>query len=101
MYLRSTLLPLLLLTPLALQTPQRPRPQNAVRAHYEAAEARRRAGDRAGAEGEYGAILAEAYAKLGKIYAAQKNYKSAVEALESAARYAPTSADVLVTLSIA
>ena len=98
MYLRSTLLPLLLLT-VALHPPQQR--QNTIRSHYEAAEARRRAGDRAGAEAEYGAILAEGYSRLGKIYTAQKNYKSAVEALEAAARYKPVSADVLIDLSIA
>lgn len=101
MYLRSTLLPLLLLLPAVLHTPQQQQPQNTIRSHYEAAQARRRAGDRAGAEAEYGAILGEAYSKLGKIYAAQKNYKPAVEALESAARYSPDSADVLIALSIA
>jgi tetratricopeptide (TPR) repeat protein len=98
MYLRSTLLPLLLLPTFALQPTQQ---QNTIRSHYEAAEARRRAGDRTGAEAEFAAILGEGYARLGKIYAAQKDYKSAVEALESAARYAPDSADVLIALSIA
>src|SRR4051812_39736287 len=99
MYLRSTLLPLLLLLPIAFNPPQQQ--QNTIRRHYEAAEARRRAGDRAGAEVEYAAILGEAYATLGKIYAAQKNYKSASEALEAAARYGPAPADVLIALSIA
>src|ERR1044072_1715387 len=101
MYLRSTLLPLLLLLPVAFNPPPQQPPQNTIRSHYEAAEARRRAGDRAGAEREYGAIFAEAYAKLGKIYAAQKNYKPAVEALEAAARYNSNSADVQISLSIA
>ncbi len=98
MYLSSTLLPLLLLL-VAFHPPQQQ--QNTIRQHYEAAEARRRAGDRAGAESEYAAILVEAYSKLGKIYAAEKNYAAAVEALESAARYSPDSADVLIALSIA
>ncbi|MFL6283369.1 MAG: tetratricopeptide repeat protein [Pyrinomonadaceae bacterium] len=101
MYLRSTLLPLLLLLlPVALNPPQQQQ-QNTIRRHYEAAEARRHAGDRAGAEVEYAAILGEAYARLGKIYAAQKNYKFAFEALEAAVRYAPASPDVLISLSIA
>src|SRR5215212_7551891 len=109
MYLRSTLLPLLLLLPLAIQQPQQPRQprqpqqpqqQNTIRSHYEAAEARRRAGDRAGAEAEFAAILAEAYARLGKIYSAQKDYKSSVEALEAAARYGPSSADVRTSADV-
>jgi tetratricopeptide (TPR) repeat protein len=94
MRLRSTFLPLLLL--LVFQTPQ-----SGIREHYEAAEAQRRAGNSAAAEAEYAAILAEAYARLGKIYSAEKRYKEAVEALESAARYRAGSQDVLLDLSIA
>src|ERR1044071_4772537 len=103
MYLRPTLLPLLLLLPAASnaqqqrpnpanpqrqqqpQNPAGPQQPNAIRQRSEAAEARRRAGDRAGAEREFGAILAEAYSKLGKIYSARKDYKPAAEALEAAA----------------
>jgi len=95
MYLRSTLLPLLLLT-FVFQSPQ-----GSIRQHYEAAEAQRRAGNFSAAESEYAAILAEAYGRLGKIYSAEKQYKEAVETLESAARYRPDSQDVLVDLSIA
>ena len=95
MRFRSSLLPLLLLLA-PFQSPP-----DSIRQHYEAAEARRRAGDLAAAEQEYAAILAEAYAKLGKIYAAQGRYSEAVPALEAAARYRPGDVDVLVDLAIA
>jgi tetratricopeptide (TPR) repeat protein len=95
MYLRATLLPALLLF-FAFQTPQ-----NGIREHHDAAEAARRAGDYAAAEREYATILGEGYARLGKIFSAEKKYSEAVEALEAAARYRPDSQDVLVDLSIA
>jgi tetratricopeptide (TPR) repeat protein len=95
MYLRTTLLPALLLL-FFFQTPQ-----STIRRHYEAAEAARRAGNAAAAEAEYDAVLAEGYARLGKIYSAEKRYPEAVEALEAASRYAPDSPDTLVALSIA
>lgn len=97
MYLRSTFLPALLL----LSVLQSPPPQDSIRRHYDAAEAARRAGDYSKAETEYDAILAEASAKLGKIYSAEQRYSEAAAALEEAERYAPASQDVLVDLSIA
>ncbi|MET0624117.1 MAG: tetratricopeptide repeat protein [Pyrinomonadaceae bacterium] len=101
MRLRSTLVPvLLLLLPAAPQSSPPPQPKT-IRQHYEAAEARRRAGDLAGAEAEFAAILAEGYGKLGKIYARGKRYAEAAAVFESAARHAPASADLFVDLSIA
>jgi tetratricopeptide (TPR) repeat protein len=76
-------------------------PQDSLRQHYEAAEARRQAGDLAGAESEYTIVLAEAYERLGKIYGKQKEYKDSVSALERAAAYEPSSEDILVALAIA
>jgi tetratricopeptide (TPR) repeat protein len=86
----------LLLVVLAFQSSR-----DTIRQHYEAAEARRSAGNLAAAETEYAAILAEGYAKLGKVYAAEKQYKNAITALEAAAIYDPTSEDVLLDLAIA
>src|SRR5437588_3637143 len=86
----------LLLLVLALQSPR-----DAIRQHYETAEAQRRAGNLAAAETEYAAILAEGYAKLGKVYSAQKEYKSAIAALEAADAYGPNADDVLLDLTIA
>jgi tetratricopeptide (TPR) repeat protein len=99
MPVRSTFLALLPLL-FVFQSPT-PTPQNTIRQHYEAAEARRRAGNLPAAEAEYAAILAEGYGKLGKIYSARKQYADAVVALESAARFSPESEEVLVDLSIA
>ncbi|MFN2597271.1 MAG: tetratricopeptide repeat protein [Pyrinomonadaceae bacterium] len=96
MRLRSTLLSLLPLL-CAFQPP----PQNAIRQHYEAAEAARRSGDLAAAESQYAAILAEGYGKLGKIYSAERRYAEAVATLETAARLSPASGEVLLDLSIA
>ena len=76
-------------------------PRDTIRQHYEAAEMKRRAGDLVAAETEYGAILGEAYGRLGKIYSAQKAHKSAVEALETAALYGGDSQEVLLDLAIA
>ncbi|HEX3557656.1 MAG TPA: tetratricopeptide repeat protein [Pyrinomonadaceae bacterium] len=95
MYLRATFLPVLLLL-FVFQSPP-----DSIRQHSAAADAQRRAGNPAAAEAEYTAILAEAYGRLGKIYSAETQYKEAVVALESAARYRPDSPDVLVDLSIA
>ena len=86
----------LLLLVLAFQSPR-----DTIRQHYESAEAQRRAGNLAAAETEYAAILAEGYAKLGKVYSAQKEYKSAITALEAAAAYDPYAEDVLIDLAIA
>ena len=68
------------------------------RKHYEAANAAHRAGNFAGAEAEYNAIVAEAYEQLGKIYSAQGKYSNSIEAFESAnaIRRSPTS--VLIDL---
>ena len=71
------------------------------RKHYEAANAAHRAGNVAGAEAEYNAIVAEAYEQVGKIYSAQGKYSNSIEAFESAnaIRRSPTS--VLIDWSIA
>lgn len=95
MYLRSALLPLVFLLA-ASQSPQ-----DSVRQHYEAAEAQRRAGNLTAAETQFAAILAEGYARLGKIYLAEKDYKEAFTTLEAAAIYQPDSGDVLIDLGIA
>src|SRR5437868_14955732 len=95
MCLRSTALPVLLLL-FVFQAPQ-----SGIRQHYEAAEADRRAGKLDAAESEYAAVLAEAYGRLGKIYSAERRFRSAVESPEAAARYRPGSQDVIVDLSIA
>lgn len=95
MYLRSTLVPLLSLL-VAFQAPQ-----ETLRQHYEAAEAHRRAGNLTAAENEYAAILAEGYGKLGRIYSAQKKYKEAIAALETAALHRPNFQATLVDLAIA
>src|SRR5262249_40714855 len=72
-----------------------------IRHHYETAEAHRRGGNLGAAEAEFSAILGEAYAKLGKIYSAEKDYKNAITALEAAAANSPDNQEVLVDLSIA
>jgi len=95
MYFRATFLLLLFLPP-TLQSPQ-----DSIRKHYEAAEVQRRAGNLAAAEAEYSAILSEGYGKLGKIYLAQKDYKAAVIALESAVFYRSESEEVFIDLAIA
>jgi len=94
MFSRASLLPLLFLA--LLQSPQ-----DSIRRHYEAAESHRRSGDLAAAETEYTAILAEGYAKLGKIYTAEGRYKEAAAALEAASRHRPDAQDVLLDLAIA
>jgi tetratricopeptide (TPR) repeat protein len=105
MRLRSTLVPFLLLLPALQQPPQPPQPpqpsQKTIRQHHEAAEARRRAGDFAGAEAEYAAILAEGYGKRGRVYARGLRYSDAAAALEAATGFRPDSAELLVDLSIA
>src|SRR5213080_3165109 len=75
--------------------------RDSIRQHYEAAEAHHRAGNLAAAEGEYVAILMEAYHRLGTIYTAQANYQEAAGALETAAAYRSDSPQVLVDLAIA
>ncbi len=74
---------------------------NSIRQHYEAAEAKRAAGNLAGAEAEYVAILAEGYDRLGTIYAGEKQYNEAIKSLEAANRYQPNSPELLVRLAIA
>ena len=95
MHLGSTFLPFLLLL-LVFQSPQ-----DALRQHYEAAEAQRLAGNLAAAEAEYAAILAEGYGRLGKIYSAQGAYKKAIPALEANVFYRPDSEQALIELAIA
>src|SRR4051812_45077110 len=95
MYSRFLLLPLLSLL-LAFQSSQ-----ETLRQHYEAAENYRRAGNLSAAEAEYTAVLAEGYAKLGRIYSARKKYKEAVTTLEASVNYNPSSPEPLVDLAIA
>jgi tetratricopeptide (TPR) repeat protein len=95
MYLRSATFPLLVLL-VVFQSPQ-----DSIQKHYQAAESYRLAGNLAGAELEFAAILAEAYGRLGKIYSARKQYPQAIKVLESAAVSGPDSQDVLLDLAIA
>ena len=76
-------------------------PQDAIRHHYELAEAARAAGNLDVAESEYAAILGEGYERLGKIYSARSEYQLALTVLEAAQKYRPNSPDVLVDLAIA
>jgi tetratricopeptide (TPR) repeat protein len=85
----------LLLLPLVLQSPQ-----ERLKQHYEAAEAQARAGNLAGAEIEYTAILAEGYRTVGRIYSAQQKHKQAIAALEAAALYQPASDETLSDLAV-
>ncbi len=85
----------LLLLPLVFQSPQ-----DRLRQHYEAAEAEARAGNLAGAETEYTAILAEGYRAVGRIYSAQQKHKQAIAAIEAAALYQPASDETLSDLAI-
>src|SRR6266853_6218332 len=85
----------LLLLPLVFQSPQ-----DRLKQHFEAAEAQARAGNFAGAETEYTAILAEGYRAVGRIYSAQQNHKQAIAALEAAALYQPNSDETLSDLAI-
>ena len=83
-----------LLLPLVVQSPQ-----DRLKQHYEAAEAQVRAGNIAGAETEYTAILAEGYRAVGRIYSAQQKHKQAIAALEAAALYQPASEETLFDLA--
>ena len=94
-HLPSNLVPLLLLL-FVFQSPQ-----DTLQKHSQAAETQRRAGNAAGAEKEYRAVLAEGYGKLGKVYAAEKKFQQAISALESARLYGPDSEEVLIDLAIA
>ena len=85
----------LLLLPLVFQSPQ-----DRLKQHYEAAEAQARAGNLAGAETEYTAILAEGYRAVGRIYSAQQKHKQAIAAVEAAALYQPASDETLSDLAI-
>src|SRR3989442_8178774 len=93
-HLRLAVVPLLFLL-LPFQSPP-----DLIRQHYDAAEAHRRAGNLTAAEAEYSAILSESYARLGKIYLAQKDYRKAITALE-AARSKRKSESALIDLAIA
>jgi tetratricopeptide (TPR) repeat protein len=90
----SRFLPLLLL-PLVFQSPQ-----DRLQKHSEAAEAQARAGNLAGAEIEYTAILAEGYRAVGRIYSTQKKHKQAIAAVETAALYQPAADETLSDLAI-
>src|SRR4030081_2061911 len=85
----------LLLLPLVFQSPQ-----DKLKQHYEAAEAQARAGNFAGAETEYTAILAEGYRAVGRVYSAQQKHKQAIAAIEAAALYQPASDETLSDLAI-
>ena len=85
----------LLLLPLVFQSPQ-----DRLKQHYEAAEAQARAGNLAGAETEYTAILTEGYRAVGRIYSAQQKHKQAIAAVEAAALYQPASDETLSDLAI-
>lgn len=85
----------LLLLPLVFQSPP-----DRIKQHYEAAEAQARAGNFAGAETEYTAILAEGYRAVGRIYSAQQKHKQAIAALEAAALYQPASDETLSDLAV-
>src|SRR5437016_241905 len=76
-------------------------PQDRLKQHFEAAEAQARAGNFAGAETEYTAILAEGYRAVGRIYSTQQRHKQAIAALEAAALYQPASEEALSDLAIA
>src|SRR5215475_1598739 len=90
MCLRSVFLSLMF--PLAALSFAPPFFQDTIKQHYEAAEAHKRAGNLAGAEAEFAAILAEGYGKLGKIYLAQQQYEKASEPLRRALARNPESA---------
>jgi tetratricopeptide (TPR) repeat protein len=83
-----------LVLPLLFQSPQ-----DRLQKHYEAAEAQARAGNFAGAESEYTAILAEGYRAVGRIYSTQHKHKQAIAAVEAAALYQPA-AETLSDLAI-
>src|SRR5689334_3361288 len=93
--------PSLALAPILLLLTTFQSPQDPIQRHYEAAEAQRRAGNLAAAESEYVEILRESYARLGKIYLAQKEYAKAIAALESANQLQGNSDEVLINLAIA
>jgi tetratricopeptide (TPR) repeat protein len=76
-------------------------PQDALRQHYEAAEAHRLAGNLGAAEAEYAAILADGYGRLGKTYSAVRKYSEAIAALEASLFYRPESEETLIELAIA
>jgi tetratricopeptide (TPR) repeat protein len=85
----------LLVLPLLFQSPQ-----DRLQRHYEAAAAQARAGNFAGAEIEYTAILAEGYRAVGRIYSTQQKHKQAIAAVEAAALYQPASEETLSDLAI-
>jgi tetratricopeptide (TPR) repeat protein len=95
MRLRSTFIIGLLLSLL----PQSP--QDAIRRHYQAAEAARNAGNIEAAESEYASILGEGYHRLGRIYSARSEYQLALTVLKPAETYGRASAELLVDLAIA
>jgi tetratricopeptide (TPR) repeat protein len=76
-------------------------PQDAIRRHYEAAEAARLAGNLDAAESEYKAILAEGYLRLGRVYSARSEYPRAVLMLEGAQSYGADSPEIMLDLAVA
>jgi tetratricopeptide (TPR) repeat protein len=82
MYLRSALLPLLILG-FVFQAHAQAQ-GDLFRRHYEAAQSYHASGNYPAAEAEFKIILAESYLRLGRIYSAQGKYSASVGALESA-----------------
>ena len=85
---------------LALAIPFQSSPEQ-FRQRFERADVERRAGNIAKAEAEYQSILADAYHKLGRTYAAQQNHQAAIAAFSMAIGHKPNFADALVDLAIA
>lgn len=98
MHVGSAILSTLLAVLLPLQSQS---PVDSFRRHYQAAEAARAANDAAGAEREYGAIVAEASHEIGKVLTAERRYPEAVAALEAASALAPDDDATTVDLAIA
>lgn len=94
-YFSSTLVPLFLLL-FVFQSNQ-----DSFRQQFQAAEAQRLAGNFSAAETAYKVILAEGYAKLGKVYSAEKDYLKAITALDAATSYRPDYQEALIDLAIA
>ena len=90
----------LALLSLALAIPFQSSPEQ-FRQRFERADVERRAGNITKAEAEYQSILADAYHKLGRTYAAQQNHQAAIAAFSSAIARKQGFTDALVDLAIA
>jgi len=95
LYLRATLIPLLLLV-FSYQSRQSFWPR-----HYGLGAAPEQAANIAPGEKELNAALAEGYDKLGKIYLAEKKYRPAIEALAIGTSYGPDRTELWIDLAIA